>query len=346
MLRKLSPTTRQADPVKFTLHATAPARRIGGAMASAASILAFAATSGVSAESLAQPRDTALERAAAEYVQYREDIAAIEATPFTSAETTREAHRRLSAHTAEELSRGWVAYAALVAADTPAFREALEKEISSRKKVNGLSGADAFFAKLAKDPAYPRQLAGADEAISRVLAMTKHDAARFATLGEAFKEQAYALQKTSWGKAKIPTGSVRLSDAESFARSRPSATAPTFASVTEKGVTSPSLASVNSAWNPDWGKDVGSGRMTEPNAQVIMNRVLHLAARYSVGGVNAKTVDVYAKNDKSNSCLSFAALTLKQCIAATRAPYEEAFCLGEHALNDTASCIGWVAGAE
>lgn len=346
MLRKLSPTNRQADSMKFTLHATAPARRIGGAMASAASILAFAATSGVSAESLAQPRDTALERAAAEYVQYREDIAAIEATPFTSAETTREAHRRLSAHTAEELSRGWVAYAALVAADTPAFREALEKEISSRKKVNGLSGADAFFAKLAKDPAYPRQLAGADEAISRVLAMTKHDAARFATLGEAFKEQAYALQKTSWGKAKIPTGSVRLSDAESFARSRPSATAPTFASVTEKGVTSPSLSSVNSAWNPDWGKDVGSGRMTEPNAQVIMNRVLHLAARYSVGGVNTKTVDVYAKNDKSNSCLSFAALTLKQCIAATRAPYEEAFCLGEHALNDTASCIGWVAGAE
>ena len=114
----------------------------------------------------------------------------------------------------------------------------------------------------------------------------------------------------------------------------------------EKGVTAPGLASGNAAWNPEWGKSAGAGRMTEPNAQVIMNRVLNLAARYSVAGVNAKTVSVYAKNDKSNSCLSFAALTLKQCIAATRAPYEEAFCLGEHALNDTASCIGWVAGAE
>lgn len=346
MLRKASPGTFLANQSNFTLQASRPARRIGGAMASAASIIAFAATSGVSAESLAQPRDTALERAAAEYVEFREDIAAIEATPFNSAETTRDAHRRLSAHSAEGLSRGWVAYAALVAADTPEFREALEKEISNKKKVNGLSGADAFFAKMAKDPSYPRQLAGADKAISRVLAMTTHDAARFSGLGEAFKEQAYAMQKTSWGKAKIPASSARLSDAESYARSRPSVTAPTFASVTEKGVTSPSLASVNSAWDPDWGKDAGSGRMTEPNAQVIMNRVLHLAARYSVGGVNAKTVEVYAKNDKSNSCLSFAALTLKQCIAATRAPYEEAFCLGEHALNDTASCIGWVAGVE
>jgi hypothetical protein len=36
-------------------------------------------------------------------------------------------------------------------------------------------------------------------------------------------------------------------------------------------------------------------------------------------------------------------LTLRQCIAATRAPYEEAFCLGEHALIDTAHCVGWVA---
>lgn len=346
MLRRPSPAKSRTNCWTFTLKAAPPARRIGGAMASAASILAFAATSGVNAESLAQPRDTALERAAADYVRFREDVAAIEATPFNSAETTREAHRRLSAHKSDDLSSGWVAYAALVAADTPAFREALEKEVASKKKVNGMTGADAFFAKLAADPAYPRQLKGADEAMSRVLAMTTHDAARFTALGEAFKEQAYAMQKTSWGKSKIPASSARLSDAESYARSRPSATAPSLASITEKGVTAPSLSSANAAWNPEWGKDAGSGRMTEPNAQVIMNRVMNLAARYAVSGVSEKTVAVYAKNDKSNSCLSFAALTLKQCIAATRAPYEEAFCLGEHALNDTASCIGWVAGVE
>lgn len=346
MLRCKSPAMRRAGRRDFTLKAEPQAKRTGGAIAAGVSIIAFAVTSGVSAESLAQPRDTALERRAADYVRYREDVAAIEATPFNSAETTREAHRRLSAHKAEDLSAGWVAYAALVAADTPAFREALEKEVSSKKKVNGLTGADAFFAKLAQDAAYPRQLEGANEAMDRVLAMTLHDTARFAALGEAYKEQAYAMQKTSWGKAKIPASSARLSDAQSYARTRPAATAPVFASVTEKGVTSPALTSANPAWNPDWGKAGGQGRITEPNAQVIMNRVLNLAARYAVSGVNAKTVEVYARNDKANSCLSFAELTLTQCIAATRAPYEEAFCLGEHALNDTASCIGWVAGAE
>ncbi len=340
MLRRLSPANRRGMLNKFNLKSTPPVRRIGAAMASATSILAFAATSGVSAESLAQPRDTALERVAADYVRFRQDVAEIEATPFNSAETTREAHRRLSAHESQQLSAGWVAYAALVAADTPAFREALEKEMSSNKK------SKSFLAALAKDPSYPRQLDGADEAVSRVLSMTTQDASRFATLGEAFKEQAYAMQKTSWGKSKIPASSTRLSDAESFARSRPAATMPALASTTEKGVTAPGLASGDANWNPEWGKSAGSGRMTEPNAQVIMNRVLHLAARYAIGGVNEKMVAAYAKNDRSNSCLSFAHLTLKQCIAATRAPYEEAFCLGEHALNDTASCIGWVAGVE
>ncbi len=346
MLRSFSPAHQRGTFGTFDLKASPPARRIGSAIATAASVVAFAVTSGVSAESLAQPRDTALERMAANYVSYREDVAAIEATPFTSAETTREAHRRLSAHKAEELSAGWVAYAALVAADTPAFREALEKEVSSRKKVKGMAGADAFFAKLSEDPAYPRQLKGADEAMARVLAMTTQDAARFTALGEAFKQEAYAMQKTSWGKSKIPASSTRLSDADAYARQRPSATAPSLASTTEKGVTSPVLASGDASWNPQWGAGGGSGRMTEANAQVIMNRVLNLAARYSIGGVNEKTVSVYAKNDKSNSCLSFATLTLKQCIAATRAPYEEAFCLGEHGLNDVASCIGWVAGVE
>jgi hypothetical protein len=349
MLRNLSPTSRRRAGKISALSASSPqvSRVSGGAMTTAAALFAFAVTGAVNAESLAQPRDTALERSAANYIAFRDDIAAIEATPFNSAETTREAHRRLSAHNSTDLSAGWVAYAALVAADTPEFKEALQKEVNGKKKRGSkLSGPDAFFAKLAEDPGYPRTLPGANDAIKRVLAMTTQDTTRFIELGEAFKSQAYAMQKTSWGKSKIPSGTVRLSDADAYARKRPAATAPSLASVTEKGVTAPSLASTTSNWDPNWGAQAGAGKMTEPNAQVIMNRVLNLAARYAVSGVNEKTVSVYAKNDKSDLCLSMATLTLKQCIAATRAPYEEAFCLGEHGLNDVATCVGWVAGVD
>lgn len=316
-----------------------------------AGIIAIAAgltaAGGVSADTLAQPKDTSLERQAAKYVQFREDVAALEAAPFNSADVTREAHNRLSAHDADTLSSGWVAYAALVAADTPAFAEALEKELKKkpnrRKKL--LGGRDGLMSNLAQNPRYASSLSGADEAIESVLAMTVQDGARITSLGEAFKEQAYAMQKTSWGKKRLPSSQARLKDAAAFGKKRAEPTAPTLAKFGDNGAVAPSLASASGSWGADWGAGAGSGRMTEANAQVIMDRVLNLAARYSAGAVNPKIVEVYARNDKSNRCLSMAKLTLDQCIAATRTPYEEAFCLGEHGLKDVSTCVGWVAGA-
>jgi hypothetical protein len=146
------------------------------------------AASTVSAESLAQPKDNALERSAASYIRFREDVAAIEAMPFSNAEVTREAHRRLSAHNTDALSAGWVAYAALVAADQPAFADAIEHEIEKKanKRKGELGGVDGLLSSVAMDPAYLRNLPGADEAVKAVLAMAVQDGARITELGEAF----------------------------------------------------------------------------------------------------------------------------------------------------------------
>jgi len=321
-----------------------PARIRAGRTAIIAVFAGFAATA-VSADTLAQPKDDSLERAAAHYVRFREDVAAIEAMPFDNAGVTREAHRRFSAHEPDKLTAGWVAYAALVAADTPEFAEALKKEVKKKKRRGGLGGKDGFMSNLAQDPSYARKLKGADKAVEAVLAMTMQDGARITSLGEAFKAQAYAMQKTAWGKKRIASSQERLNEAARYSRSRGAANAPRFDRAVDGGVVAPSLASAHGEWSADWGQSNARGRLTESNAQVIVDRVLNLAARYSVGKLNGKVVDVYAKNNKSQRCLEMAKLTLDQCIAATRTPYEEAFCLGEHALNDVSTCTGWVAGA-
>lgn len=305
----------------------------------------IALTSAVSAESLAQPAETALEARAADYVAFREDVAAVEKLPFTSAEVTREAHRRLAAHDSKALSGGWVAYAALVAADNEDFRKAIEDEVGSSKKYKGLKGKDALLAKIGEDPAFARSLKGANAAIADVREMTAADAARFMKLGEAFKQQAYAMQKTKWGVAKIAPPPSRIQDADKYADSRPAAAPPAMQPATDKGVTQPMLASAGEPWGAEWGKDAGGDPRAQPNAEIVMERVLSLAARYAAGGVNEKLVSTYAANERADQCLSMARLTLRQCIAATRAPYEEAFCLGEHALNDPSKCLGWAAGA-
>ena len=183
------------------------------------------------------------------------------------------------------------------------------------------------------------------KAIERVLSMTLADGARIDALGEAFKSQAYAMQKTNWGKQRIAPSQERLNEAANYGRARSAPAMPQFSRPEDGGVMAPALASATENWGADWGASAGSGRMTEANAQVVMDRVLNLAARYSTGKLNPKIVEVYAKNTKSERCLSMAKLTLDQCIAATRTPYEEAFCLGEHGLKDIATCTGWVAGA-
>ena len=316
-------------------------------LAAAAALAAGFATTGVSADTLAQPKDNSLERHAAHYIQFREDVAALEAAPFENADVTREAHRRLAAHDSKTLSGGWVAYAALVAADTPAFAEALQKELKKKasKRRGELGGRDGLLSNLAQNPRYASQLDGADQAIEAILAMTMQDGARITALGESYKQQAYAMQKTSWGKKRIAPSQNRLNEAADYSRTRSAPAMPNLQREVDGGAVAPSLASASGHWGADWGASADKGRMTEANAQVIMDRVLNLAARYFAGSLNPKIVEVYARNDKSNRCLSMAKLTLDQCIAATRTPYEEAFCLGEHGLNDISTCVGWVAGA-
>ena len=321
-----------------------PRRKSGFALV-AALAAGFAATA-VSADTLAQPKDTSLEKAAADYVRFREDVAAIEAMPFDNANVTREAHRRLGAHNPGNIAGGWVAYAALVAADTPEFADALKKELDKRpnRRKGRLGGRDGLLSNLAQDPSFARQLPGADKAIAAVLSMTARDGARITALGEAFKTQAYAMQKTKWGKQRISSSQERIKEAATYSQGRGAAAAPAFDRQAEDGVIAPSLASATDEWSVDWGKAAPAGRMSESNAEIIMDRVLNLAARYSTNSLNPKIVSVYAKNNKSQRCLELSKLTLDQCIAATRTPYEEAFCLGEHALKDIASCTGWVGG--
>ena len=327
-----------------TANVLTPRRKSGFAIAVAAA--AGLAATAVSADTLAQPKDDSLEKAAADYIRYREDVAAIEAMPFDNADVTREAHRRLAGHDPEGIAGGWVAYAALVAADTPEFADALKKELKKKpnRRKQELGGQDGLISNLAQDPTYARKMPGADKAIAAVLAMTAQDGARITALGEAFKAQAYAMQKTKWGKQRISSSQDRIKEAAKYSSGRGAAKAPDFDHKADGGVIAPSLASASGQWSVDWGKSAPAGHMSEANAEVIMDRILNLAARYSTNSLNPKIVSVYAKNNKSQRCLEMSKLTLDQCIAATRTPYEEAFCLGEHGLIDTASCTGWVGG--
>jgi hypothetical protein len=132
-----------------------------------------------------------------------------------------------------------------------------------------MGGIDGLMSTVAQDPSYLRRLPGAKDAVEAILAMTVQDGARITELGEAFKAQAYAMQKTSWGKQKISPSQTRLDEAATYGRARAKPAAPVLTRAVDNGVIAPSLASAQGEWGADWGAGADKGRMAEKNAEVV-----------------------------------------------------------------------------
>lgn len=326
--------SRAANRARFGKIST----KLKTAIPAMAALAAVAATtSPAAAQYLSQPSTTALEDRASYYIQFRSDVEMLEATPIDSAYVTRDAHNKLGSHDPTLLSSGWVAYAALVAADTPAFTQGIESEVATL-------GTQGFLAKVRSNPQSLRYMPGADQAIDAIMDMAARDATKIQTVGDSYISNAYAMQNKGWAKKKISDGTSRVYEAESFSNSRARMGSPVLPVSAPAGIRSPGLAGTERTWNPAWSSS-SAYVVRNPGATPIMDRALVLAARYAVGDLNGAMVNAYAKNDNSRRCLNTAKLNLNQCIAATRTPYEEAFCLGEHGLKDISSCVGWVAGA-
>jgi hypothetical protein len=237
------------------------------------------------------------------------------------------------------MGQAYVAYAAMVAADTPGFADAIEKRTNNPRK------REAFLEELRNNPAMVRDLGGANEAIAAILDMTARDATRMSMMGDRFIADAYRLQQAGWAKAKLPTnGMGRVNSAKAWAAARDrSARAPLPEATTEAGNRDPELAA-DASWSPTWADSAGSTAI-DPDAQAFMSRALVLAARYMTNDLNAGHLDTFGKSVPTRRCFISAKLNLDQCIAATRTSYEEAFCIGTHGLQDISRCTGWPSNA-
>jgi hypothetical protein len=197
---------------------------------------------------------------------------------------------------------------------------------------------------LRDNPASVRDLDGADAAIQAIMTTAARDATRINELGDRFIADAYRMQDMGWAKAKIPAnGTARVKSAVDYASARQWAHVEVPKVPTDAGTIRPNLTA-DAMLSPQWSTNARPPAEAE-NTGAMMTRALVLGARYAVGDIAPGHVTTYAKAEKSDRCFVNAKLNLDQCIAATRTPYEEAFCLGEHALNDISYCVGWPASA-
>ncbi len=318
---------------------------IGRATAVAAALMAAAWAPTAATASSTNKTETGstsdiLESVAAPYVYLRSDVASIEASPVTTAARMREIHHLLASHDPEAMATSFVAYAALVAADTPAFAEGIEKALGRRQR-----NRDDFLRQLATDPMSVQNMQGGNEAIAAIMMMSAADATRIGALGNRFIDNAYSMQGQAWARGRLKTdGMSRVRGASEYAQQRTwPITGSTSAIMSKGGTYRPNLVA-DELWTMAW-----SPEMEPPNpnssAGAMLTRALILAARYATDSLTEADIDAYAKSRPTQRCFVSAKLNFDQCIAATRTPYEEAFCIGTHGLNDVSRCVGWPAGA-
>lgn len=298
------------------------------------------------------PKTDPLAQAAALYATYQGDVTDVKSNGFTSARDIEATLNNLGGHNPEQLTQGWMAYSALVAAQNPEFRAAV-------LDIEGYYGRDVMMTGMQNDVRYARTLSGGNEAVNQALTAVKADSSRLFGAAAFVKEQAYSLQGSGWAKGRVGNSQAKATTLFTSTQSGIPARgnlvqamqSPEINTVLEQAGRSgaPSVwDSVTGAAStirvPSVVSNFGPTQRIASGKEPIADRITTLAA-YRILNADpsvASSMRQAMSERETQGCLNMANLNLQQCVAAAHKHYEVPFCIGEHALSDIGKCIGKV----
>lgn len=323
---------RPVNPSRgWSVATLAVAAFLAGCAASNPAAEAEAEAARVAAEiALRTPPPIALNRgvaeAAAVYRAFSRDMATLEGG-FTNPEQIQAAVRRGAAYDPVQISRGLVAYASILALQSPEFVAGV------RSLAHDRATRERLVADLVADPELASTLPGAEAAAGLVISTLSADIDALSRAANSIENDAYAIQapydpRRPWAVTEVRDreGRLEAAKASSGRRMSPSAEA---------------ASQLFSAAHSGGGALPVSGDPRKPPYPAAVTNALALAALAALGyaGENARAnTDALQFDRVSQGCLDMSKLNLFQCLAASRPNYEDMFCLGRHIVRDLATC--------
>src|SRR5574338_1464095 len=129
------------------------------------------------ASAQADPVHDALE----DYALYQNDVIALLDVNISSGRVVDAALARMQRHNSASVARGWIAYGALTAAQSPDFVAGIQRNVRDDGRANVLRQLQA-------DPGYARRQRGSDQAIRFILTAASADGARANSAGERYDQ--------------------------------------------------------------------------------------------------------------------------------------------------------------
>jgi hypothetical protein len=178
------------------------------------------------------------------------------------------------------------------------------------------------------DPAYVLGFKDVDGAAGLVVGALGEDGKRLLVEGRAVKQAAYDVQHYAWSKADVVGRPDRLALAKQLSATPIEGAPDITAKLTEAvGGADPLALSASEA---------------APPYSPLVVRSLAVAALAALGyadDASLAQVMPLTADPASAQCLNLSKLNLYQCLAVAKPHYEDVFCLGQHVLMDTGSCL-------
>ena len=258
--------------------------------------------------------------AASAFEHYTHNAGGISAG-FRSGENVASALREGAAYKPDQFEEGMIAYGAIAALQQRDFVEGVR--LAARE-----AGPEALAQRLTARPDLVLQIEGVTPAIARAQAALLHQSGPLASAGRAVKQSAYDIQHQNWSKDTIVDSAGRLARVKAI-----SATAFTPDDRDASRLIQSATARQDSE---------GNGAATAVTVRAAA--LAALAVLGAAGDEDAGRLTAVLHDPKADSCVKMAKLNLYQCLAVAGPHYEDVFCLGQHAMMETAQCVSDAAG--
>ncbi len=286
------------------------------------------------------------------YAAFQSDLSHLASMQVTSAADVDAALDRAARHDRDAMVRGWMSYAADVAAQSAPFVESV-RQAERRWGPN-------MVTRITSNRSFIRRLPGNEDAIDLVLSALASDAARVAAVAERHRVFAYSLQSQPWGGAVAEKRDERLQRIRGLGR--PSGFAPAISpSMAAQLAVSPISIGpgeaafggrrfwdavnggppVFEAGSPLSGQLPTHWRADEARPETL-DAILSVAALRVLGAQQsqASAIGYFLRDPRAVGCVEMARLEFYSCLSAVHFVYENEYCLAEHGLRDVAMCIG------
>ena len=310
----------------------------------AALVCGFGLSSGASAQN-ADP----ISESAAVYMMYQSDAEDVAAKPFKDVGDIDSALNTLGAYNADQLTRGWMAYSALVASQDPEFSATV-------RDIEAFYGREPVMRSFAAGNGYARSLAGGDNAVGGAIAVTDSDLPKIYASAAIVKEQGYSLQGYGWAKSRIRNGGQRAEvvkvlqgrgkPADSMIVAALTSAAPlsgdtragiiTAAATTQDVAGAVRLPAFLTSGFTGKRENVAFGK------EAVANQIASLAAMRVIGAGSVDQVRLakVMMEPAVQSCLKMQNLQLQGCVAGVGQEFELPHCISQHTLTEVADCLG------